>query len=162
MSETFILTYFHTNNPMKVQYQLFCLFGFLYCRFLLVQCNFAINCHELPRVFQKQMFLNARGGGEWVSIFHIQVHRNVSRKLGCPGAHQNKLWSKKRCSLGSKLHHFQSQPQYQMREHKNKKLRRWEDPEESSLMMPENYSSRYAQGALRLQNTNCSFFDPFT
>ena len=26
MSETFILTYFHTNNPMKVQYQLFCLF----------------------------------------------------------------------------------------------------------------------------------------
>ena len=26
MSETFILTYFHTNNPMKVQYQLFCWF----------------------------------------------------------------------------------------------------------------------------------------
>ena len=25
MSETFILTYFHTNNPKKVQYQLFCL-----------------------------------------------------------------------------------------------------------------------------------------
>ena len=36
MSETFILTYFHTNNPMKVQYQLFCLFVFLYCMFLLV------------------------------------------------------------------------------------------------------------------------------
>ena len=37
MSQTFILTYFHTNNPMKVQYQLFCLFVcFLYCRFLLV------------------------------------------------------------------------------------------------------------------------------
>ena len=36
MSETFILTYFHTNNPMKVQYQLFCLFVFLHCRFLLV------------------------------------------------------------------------------------------------------------------------------
>ena len=35
-SETFILTYFDTNNQMKVQYQLFHLFVFLYCRFLLV------------------------------------------------------------------------------------------------------------------------------
>ena len=35
MSETFILTYFHTHNPRKVQYQLFCLFVCLYCRFLL-------------------------------------------------------------------------------------------------------------------------------
>lgn len=55
-----------------------------------------------------------------------------------------------KCSLGSKLHHFQSQSQYQMRQHKNKELRRWEDPEESSLLMIENHSSRYAQGALRL------------
>ena len=36
MSETFILTYFHTNNPKEVQYQLFCLFVCLYRRFLLV------------------------------------------------------------------------------------------------------------------------------
>ena len=37
MSETFILTYFHTNNPKKVYYQfVVCLFVCLYCRFLLV------------------------------------------------------------------------------------------------------------------------------
>ena len=38
MSETFILKYFHTNNPKKVQYQFLfvCLFVFLYSRFLLV------------------------------------------------------------------------------------------------------------------------------